>query len=167
MAWGIRPGFRGDLNLVRRRVEPREGSDRVRIRYEPARRCTESCAACSVACLEVNMRGRETRPKPLWPQWTGYRSRKPCLQKRLRLRNIPLWKTPRLSEKGRQGIAVRTKWQSGSQIWQHLDWGIKWKRPARQRQVPPGENQPDLSRKIYPVCHRFHQENSGSRRVDR
>ena len=62
MAWGIRPGFRGDLNLVRRRVEPREGSDRVRIRYEPARRCTESCAACRVACLEVNMRGRETRP---------------------------------------------------------------------------------------------------------
>ena len=113
-AWGIRPGFRGDLNLVRRRVEPREGSDRVRIRYEPARRCTESCAACSVACLEVNMRGRETRPKPLWPQWTGYRSRKPCLQKRLRLRNTPQWKTPRLSEKGRQGIAVRTKWQSGT-----------------------------------------------------
>ena len=62
MAWSIRPGFRGDLNLVRRRVEPREGSDRVRIRYEPARWCTESCAACSVACLEVNMRGRETRP---------------------------------------------------------------------------------------------------------
>ena len=61
-AWGIRPGFRGDLNLVRRRVEPREGSDRVRIRYEPARWCTESCAACSVACLEVNMRGRGTRP---------------------------------------------------------------------------------------------------------
>ena len=51
---------------------------------------------------------------PLWPQRIGYRSRKPCLQKRLRLRNTPLWKTPRLSEKGRQGITVRTKWQSGT-----------------------------------------------------
>ena len=61
MAWSIRPGFRGDLNLVRRRVEPREGSDRVRIRYEPARRCTESCAACSVACLEVSLRGKRIR----------------------------------------------------------------------------------------------------------
>ena len=60
MAWSIRPGFRGDLNLVRRRSEPlRQDPDRVRIRYEPARRCTESCAACSVACLEVNMRGRK------------------------------------------------------------------------------------------------------------
>jgi hypothetical protein len=31
---------------------------------------------------------------------------------------------------------------------------MKWKRPVRQRQVLSGENQPDLSRKIYPVCHR-------------
>ena len=66
MAWSIRPGFRGDLNLVRRRLSP-VGSARVRIRYEPARRCTESCAACSVACLEVNMRGRKNRLKILWP----------------------------------------------------------------------------------------------------
>ena len=67
MAWGIRPVFRGDLNLVRRRMITREGSDRVRIRYEPARWCTESCAACSVACLEVNMRGRKNRFQTLWP----------------------------------------------------------------------------------------------------
>ena len=32
---------------------------------------------------------------------------------------------------------------------------IKWKRPVRQRQVLPGERQPDLSRKIYPVCCRL------------
>ena len=29
---------------------------------------------------------------------------------------------------------------------------MKWKQPARQRQVLFGENQPDLSRKIYPIC---------------
>ena len=68
------------------------------------------------------------------------------------------WKTPRLSVLGRQGIAVRTKWQSGIQIWQHLSWRMKRKRPARQRQVLPGENQPDLSRKIYPACRRYFYE---------
>lgn len=31
---------------------------------------------------------------------------------------------------------------------------MKWKRPVRQRQVFPGEKQPDLSRKIYPACYR-------------
>ena len=38
---------------------------------------------------------------------------------------------------------------------------IKRKRPARQRQVLSGENQPDLSRKIYPVCRRHSYENKG------
>ncbi len=33
---------------------------------------------------------------------------------------------------------------------------IKWEQPARQRQVLSGEIQPDLSRKIYPVCHRYY-----------
>ena len=114
MAWSIRPGFRGDLNLVRRRVEPREGSDRVRIRYEPARRCTESCAACSVACLAWKCVKRRPDSRRYGHSSCCHRFWKPFLQKRLRLRNIPLWKTPRLSEKGRQGIAVRTKWQSGT-----------------------------------------------------
>ena len=34
---------------------------------------------------------------------------------------VLLWKTPRLSEMGRQGITVRTKWQSGIQVWQRLN----------------------------------------------
>ena len=62
MAWSIRPGFRGDLVFCDGGKIPGRGPVRVRAGYEPARRCTESCAACSVACLEVNMRGRETRP---------------------------------------------------------------------------------------------------------
>ena len=88
---------------------------RVRIRYEPARRCTESCAACSVACLEVNMRGRKNRRNDICGHnILRYRFRKPSLQKRLRLWIILPWKTPRLSERGRQGITVRSKWQSGT-----------------------------------------------------
>ena len=36
------------------------------------------------------------------------------LAKEDKRRTVLLWKTPRLSERGRQGIAVRTKWQSGT-----------------------------------------------------
>ena len=53
------------------------------------------------------------------------------------------------------------------QRWQHLYWRIKRKRPARQRQVPPGENQPDLSRKIYPACYRFYFKSNGDTDVAR
>ena len=60
---------------------------------------------------------------------------------------------------GRQGITVRTQWQSGIQYRQRLSLQIKRKRPARQRQVLHGENQPDLSRKIYPVCYRYFYTN--------
>jgi membrane-associated HD superfamily phosphohydrolase len=42
---------------------------------------------------------------------------------------------------------------------QRLCGWIKRKLPARQRQVPAGEKQPDLSRKIYPVCCRLFIKN--------
>ena len=80
---------------------------------------------------------------PLWPRRLDYRSRKPCLQKRLRLRNIPLWKTPRLSEKGRQGIAVRTQWQSGTHY--HGDtWaeGFNGNGLCGNGRFPPVKNNP-------------------------
>ena len=38
---------------------------------------------------------------------------------------------------------------------------MKRKRPVRQRQVLPGENQPDLSRKIYSACYRLNFKNKG------
>ena len=56
---------------------------------------------------------------------------------------------------GRRGIAVRTQWQSGRHFRQRLAGGIKGEPPLRQRGVPAGEIQPDLSRKIYPACRRL------------
>ena len=82
---------------------------------EPARQCAESCAVCSVACLAwVCGDGRTT----CWHCGhfaIVYRFRKPYLQKRLRSGSALQWKSPRLSARGRWGITVRTKWQSGMQ----------------------------------------------------
>ena len=39
--------------------------------------------------------------------------------------------------------------------------GVKWKQLVRQRQVPTGEKQPDLSRKIYLVCYRPTKKSKG------
>jgi hypothetical protein len=46
------------------------------------------------------------------------------------------------------GIAVRTKWQSGTMARQHHGIAPKGKPPDRRREVCCGEIQPDLSRKI-------------------
>ena len=61
MAWRIRPGFRGDLKLVRRRQKPPQG---VRTRTNQVRTCNAvrrivCCVQCSLPC--VIMRGRGTR----------------------------------------------------------------------------------------------------------
>ena len=116
MAWRIRPGYRGDLNIVRRRGELRESEAASRtnqVRTCKAVRRIACCVQRSLPC--VSMRGRENRRVKLCGHSeAGYRSRKSCLQKRLRLWHILPWKTPRLSLWGRQGITVRTKWQSGT-----------------------------------------------------
>ena len=61
MAWRIRPGFRGDPVLCDDGLHPQRDPIAYGPGLEPARQCAESCAACSVACLEVNMRGRKNR----------------------------------------------------------------------------------------------------------
>ena len=143
--------------IVRRRQKPQAGSARVRAgnRTCKAVRRIVCCVQSSLPC--VSMRGRRIRRHRYGHSVCGYRLPKPSLQKRLRLWCIPPWKSPRLSKRGRQEIAVRTQWQSGSQHRQRLTGQIKWKRPARQRQVPSGEIQPDLSRKINPACRRHLQ----------
>ena len=62
MAWRIRPGFRGDLKLVRRGRELPGGKLASRtnlVRTCKAVRRIVCCVQCSLPC--VNMRGRETR----------------------------------------------------------------------------------------------------------
>ena len=153
MAWGIRPGFRGDLFLCDGGRAP-AGPVRVRTRYEPARRCTESCAACRVACLAW-VCGERGQAKRFMAMEFSLLLLETMPAKEAKNRIASQWKTPRLSLPGGQGIAVRTQWQSGSQNRQRLNGRIKRKRPARQRRVSSGENQPDLSRKIYPACRRL------------
>ena len=62
MAWRIRPGFRGDLNIVRRRGELRESEAASRtnqVRTCKAVRRIACCVQRSLPC--VSMRGREIR----------------------------------------------------------------------------------------------------------
>ena len=76
------------------------------------------------------------------------------LAKEAKSRKVLLRKTPRLSITGQTGDYSTDSVAIGYPGRQHLGWQIQWEQPARQRQVLPGEIQPDLSRKIYPVCHR-------------
>ena len=52
------------------------------------------------------------------------------------------WKSPRLSSWGKKGIAVRTKWQSGSVFGNGVPRHRRGNRLHRQREVCRGENQP-------------------------
>ena len=117
MAWSIRPGFRGDLVLCDE-VENSECRKPLRTRagYEPARWCAESRAACSVACLEWICGERGPCGRLLWPDGCRYRFWKPYLQKRLRVGSFCGGKHLGCLYWGRQGITVRTKWQSGIQV---------------------------------------------------
>ena len=76
-------------------------------------------------------------------------SLKPCLQKKLRdgLTAVEITLAV-LFAWGVGGIAVRTKWQSGTMTRQHHGIAPKGKPPDRRREVCFGEIQPDLSRKI-------------------
>ena len=115
MAWSIRPVFRGDPVLCDGGKSPGKGSARVRagIRTCKAVRRIVCCVQSSLPC--VSMWGRKNRCSDICGHNILHHCfRKPSLQKRLRLWNILSWKTPRLSERGRQGIAVRSKWQSGT-----------------------------------------------------
>ena len=76
------------------------------------------------------------------------------LAKEAKSRNVLWWKTPRLSYWGQTGDYSTDLVAIGYSGRQHLNGLIKRERPARQRQVQCGEIQPDLCRKIYPVCYR-------------
>ena len=95
MAWNIRPGFRGDLLLCDGCCEQIVSEDRVRNRNEPARWCAESCAACSVACLEWICGEGEVRAllvakgqNTIAPETLSAKEAKSWI--------VLLWKTPRL-----------------------------------------------------------------------
>ena len=140
MAWGIRPGFRGDLLLCDGCCERFVSEDRVRNRNEPARRCAESCAVCSVACLEWVCGDGETSVL-LVAKGNALLPRKPYLQKRLRVGQFCCGKHLGCIS-GRQGIAVRTQWQSGSRLGNRRKAGSKGNCPFGNGGFSPGKSNP-------------------------
>ena len=117
MAYTNRPGSRGDLLSCDSRIASAFADARTAYEtgIEPALRCAESCAVCSVACLAWVSWDRGAKRFRPWPR----------LRTILPLETLPA-KEDRtvarccgkhlgcLSPKGRWRIAVRTKWQSGS-----------------------------------------------------
>ena len=55
---------------------------------------------------------------------------------------------------GRQGITVRTKWQSGNGVGNASDVALKGNRLTGNGRQRRGKSNPYLSRKIYSVCRR-------------
>ena len=148
------PGRCGDLILCRG-VLPLWLATSVRYRTEPALRCypassRERCVQCSLPCVSRSGKGKLSVRGP-WP-WAGGRySLERLFAKEDKNRKSPLWKSPRLSEMGGSGIAVRLKWQSGSGCGDAPPDVSKGNRLRGDGRFASVENKPDLNRKIYRV----------------
>ena len=154
MAWGNRPCFCGDSLLCRSGL-PVSGIDfgtgRDMNLHCGATRLLrrERCVQRSLPCVGNSDRRTTYR---LRPRAKYDRSLKFFLQKRIRNGVTPGWKSPRLSSRGRKGIAVRTKWQSGTSSGDNGVQRLRGNRLHRQREVRCGESQPDLCRRITFCC---------------
>ena len=122
---------------------------------EPASRCypalcRERCVQCSLPCVSRSGKGKLSVRGP-WP-WAGGRySLERLFAKEDKNRKSPLWKSPRLSEMGGSGIAVRLEWQSGSGCGDAPPDVSKGNRLRGDGRFASVENKPDLNRKIYRV----------------
>ena len=123
---------------------------KLRLRIKPVMRCL-IVAVYRVACLE-------------WVWWIVRSDEVKLgrLASSLLLETMPakedreyLWlfgKTSRLFEKGTVGIAVWSKWQSGSAVGNAATCCLNGNGSTGDCWAQLGEIQPDLSRKIYPLC---------------
>ena len=128
--------------------------DCVRSRTEPASRCLESCAGCSVACLA-------------WARWDGRTGVDRCGRSGVTILLAEIV----AAKEDRTEMRCCGKHLS-SQFWadRGLQCGLSGNRvpgaatprrglqtetAVRRRTVACGESQPDLSRKIYSVCCHF------------
>ena len=163
-ACGLRatPNGMGEPTLFLRRlvaVPERTPGFGYRLRYgtgyEPALRCypassRERCVQCSLPCVSRSGKGKLSVRGP-WP-WAGGRySLERLFAKEDKNRKSPLWKSPRLSEMGGSGIAVRLEWQSGSGCGDAPPDVSKGNRLRGDGRFASVENKPDLNRKIYRV----------------
>ena len=111
----VEPCFCGG-RISCRSVLPSWSATAVRYRDEPALRCypassRERCVQCSLPC--VSSSGKKSQAPKLMALSTGDISLKDGLQKRIRARGTCCGNHLGC-RKGLYGIAVRTKWQSGS-----------------------------------------------------
>ena len=106
--------------------------------------------------MREQLRDREAKRPRAMALAAGRYSLERLLAKEDKNRKGPLWKTPRLSEMGGSGIAVRLKWQSGSGCGDAPPDASKGNRLCGDGRFVSVENKPDLNRKIYRVhCHCF------------
>ena len=150
----VEPCFCGG-RISCRSVLPSWSATAVRYRDEPAMRCypalrRERCVQCSLPCVSRSGKGKLSVRGP-WP-WAGGRySLERLFAKEDKNRKSPLWKSPRLSEMGEFGIAVRLEWQSGSGCGDAPPDVSKGNRLRGDGRFASVENKPDLNRKIYRV----------------
>ena len=125
-------------------------------------------AVCSVACLAWIGREREAEASGHMALCRGRYSLESLSAKEDKIQIRLLWKAPRLSFSGNHGIAVRTKWQSGTGFGDRPAWRGRGNRLLRRREVLHGENRPDLSRKINHDCRHCVKNHSSirARRVE-
>ena len=145
MAYTNRPGFRGDLLSCDSRPVPSPEGARTAYEtgIEPASRCAESCAVCSVACLAWVSWDRGAKRFRPWPRPRAILPREilPAKEDRAVARCCGKH-LGCLSPRGRWRIAVRTKWQSGLTAGNTVMQHRRGNRLYRRREVCCGEIQP-------------------------
>lgn len=135
---GVLPWMVSDLG-TERAMNPRCGATR------PLRR--ERCARSSLPCVAST--DRRTQPNPLG-RGIGRSLRETGAAKEAKRRFDCGGNRLGCPHRGRVGITVRTKWQSGTARRQRRGTALKGEPPDRQREAGRGESQPDQSRRITP-----------------
>ena len=132
----------------------------VRDRIEPVLRyiVEMSCAVCRVACLEWDLRIGDLNVRRCGHIAGRYCPLKYFLQKRLRdgstVSGKHLGCSGRTCPRDRMGIAVRTKWQSGSDAGNASNAALMGNHLIGNERQLRGKSSPYLSRKIYSACRR-------------
>ena len=139
---GVLPWMVSDLG-TERDTNPRCGATR------PVRR--ERCARSSLPCVASD--GSENTTKSPG-QGIGRSLRETGAAKEAKRRFDCGGNRLGCPFRGRIGVTVRTKWQSGTAQGQRRGTALKGEPPDRQREAGRGENQPDQSRRITLSCRR-------------
>ena len=143
MAWLPRPCFCGDLFLCIAVLPAWYFRAVYETDNEPAMRCINFFESCNAVCRRSLPCVGMANERPGHND-SGRSYRDPLLSETLSAKEAKeadrlWWKTPRLFEGDKKGIAVRTKWQSGSADGQRRAMVLKGEPPpSATRGVPRG-----------------------------